>query len=91
MAIPNQNIRNLSCSARLFSPCQQAESADSWREKKERRNRHGSARAIEDLRRVRQFVVPRPVGRVCLLQELYGEIKRFPHPAEQAAERASEP
>jgi hypothetical protein len=60
-AIPHQSIRILSCPCRFFSPWRQKNNRPARREKKTiRRIRHGVARAIEDLRRMRLSLVPHP-------------------------------
>lgn len=77
VAIPHQSNRILSCPAWLFSPWRQAHEVGDCQEKKaKRRNRHGVARAIESLRRVRMSLVPRSNRRERLLQVLHGEIER---------------
>ena len=66
-AIPHQDMRNLRSPAWLSVP----RGAQNNRGRREllqtRRNRHGFARAIENLRGVRLSLVPRPDSRECLL------------------------
>lgn len=68
-AIPHRDTRNLSCRTRLSSPRRTTSCIKLPRDTTElRRIRHGCARAIENLRRVRLSLVPSPHHRECLLQ-----------------------
>jgi hypothetical protein len=67
-AIPHQDMRNLSCPAWFSSPRGTTDTKKVRREKmRPRRNSHGIARAIENLRGVRLSLVPCPDSRKCLL------------------------
>ena len=65
--IPHQDTRNLSWSAWLSSPRGAIKNKSRREFAQIRRNRHGFARAIENLRRVRLSLVPRPDPRERLL------------------------
>jgi len=68
-AIPHQDARNLSCPAWFSTPRGKTCNTRFRREMKDmRRIGHGSARAIEDLRRVWLPLVQGPNSRECLLQ-----------------------
>ena len=74
VAIPHKGKRDLSCRTRFSSPRGTAVHRIGRRAKtRTRRNRHGFARAIEDLRGVRLSLVPCPDPRECLLQRVRGQ------------------
>ena len=61
VAIPHQSNRILSCPADSLTPRWHIDLAeDYWEKKPKRRNGHGIARAIENLRGVRKPLVPCP-------------------------------
>jgi len=71
LAIPHQGIRTLSSHACFSSPRGKMLTKQNRREKEHlRRLRHGVARAIEDLRRVRMSLVPLPNTGKRLLQRM---------------------
>ena len=89
-AIPHQSIRILSCAIRFQSPRRHFDSYQGRPEKKPiRRNGHGFARAIEDLRRVRKPLVPCPIRGERLLQGLCNKTERLSIPAESEKKGAS--
>lgn len=91
-AIPHQGMRILSCVAWFFSPRGTAVTKNNRRERtKLRRNVHGIARAIENLRRVRLPLVSRPDSCKCLLSGLRNKTEGLSVTRKPETSRASSP
>jgi hypothetical protein len=91
-AIPHQDMRNLSCLAWFSSPRGTTSSKKLRRAMKLiRRNSHGNARAIEDLRGVRLSLVPHPDPRECVLQGVREKAERVSIAREPEAARTALP
>jgi hypothetical protein len=90
-AVPHQDVRILSCFAWFFSPRGTAVTKNIRRERtqKQRRNVHGIARAIENLRGVRMPLVPRPNSCKCLLSGLRSKAEGLSVTREPETSRAS--
>ena len=92
VAIPHQDRRNLSCLAWFSSPRGTTCNTNFRREMKLiRRISHGSARAIEGLRRMWLPLVPGPDSRECVLQGMRIKTKRFSIAGKSQAARTPEP
>ncbi len=92
VAIPHQDRRNLSCLAWFSSPRGTTCNTSLRREMKQvRRISHGSARAIEGLRRMRLSLVPCPDTRQCVLQRVCHEVENVSNPGEPQTARSSGP